>query len=117
MMMRWIERAAWTAGFALLGLYGGVRLWAEESRAQAVQEFRTMTVSPADQSLWSHQRVAAYAEAQKAGNAPEAVLRIPSLHLEVPVYSDTSDLNLDRGAGLVPAAEGTDPSRNLGIAA
>ena len=117
MLMRWIERAAWTVGCTLLALYGGMRLWAEESRAQAVSEFHAMALSPADQTLWSHQRVAAYAEAQKAGNAPEAVLRIPSLTLEVPVYSDTSDINLDRGAGLIPAAAGTDPSRNLGIAA
>ena len=117
MLMRWIERAAWTVGCLLLGLYGGMRLWAEESRAQAVQEFHALSVAPADQSLWSQQRVAAYAQAQKAGDAPEAVLRIPALPLEVPVYSDTSDLNLDRGAGLVPRTEGTDPTRNLGIAA
>ena len=117
MLMRWIERAAWTVGCTLLGLYGGMRLWAEESRAQAVQEFKAMSVAPADQSLWSQQRVAAYAQAQKAGDAPEAVLRIPSLPLEVPVYSDTSDFNLDRGAGLIPQVAGTDQSRNLGIAA
>ncbi len=117
MLMRWIERAAWTVGCLLLGLYGGQRLWAEESRAQAVQEFHAMTVAPADKTLWSQQRVTAYAEAQKAGAAPEAVLRIPQLPLEVPVYSDTSDLNLDRGAGVIPQAAGTDQTRNLGIAA
>jgi sortase A len=117
MLTRWIERTAWAVGITLLGMYGGIRLWAEESRAQAVEEFRAMAVAPADQSLWSQQRVVAYAEAQRAGDAPEAVLRIPSLPLEVPVYSDTSDLNLDRGAGRIPGTAGLEQSGNLGLAA
>lgn len=117
MLTRWIERTAWVVGITLLGMYGGVRLWAEESRAQAVEEFRAMTVAPADQSLWSQKRVVAYAEAQRAGDAPEAVLRIPSLPLEVPVYADTSDLNLDRGAGRIPGTAGLEQSGNLGLAA
>ncbi len=117
MLTRWIERTAWVAGFTLLSLYGGVKLWAEESRAQAVEEFRAMSVAPADQSLWSQQRVVAYKEAQRAGDAPEAVLRIPSLPLEVPVYSDTSEMNLDRGAGRIPGTAGLEQSGNLGLAA
>jgi sortase A len=117
MLMRWIERTAWIVGCTLLFLYGGTRLWVQESSAQAVAEFRAMTVAPADQSLWSHQRVAAYVEAQRAGDAPEAVLRIPSLPLEVPVYSDTSELNLDRGAGRIPGTASLEQSGNLGLAA
>jgi sortase A len=117
MLTRWIERTAWVAGLTMLGTYGGMRLWAEESRAQAVAEYRALAVTPADQSLWSHQRVVAYQEAQRAGDAPEAVLRIPSLSLEVPIYSDTSDLNLDRGAGHIPGTAALEKSGNTGIAA
>ena len=72
----WIERTAWVAGVALLCLYGGVRLWAEESRAQAVEEFRAVTaapkVGPADTSLWSRERVDAYAQAVAHGPDLEA---------------------------------------------
>ena len=117
MLTRWIERTAWVVGITLLGMYGGMRLWAQESSAQAVQEFRAMNIAPADQALWSHQRVVAYQEAQRAGAAPEAVLRLPSLSLEVPVYGDTSDLNLDRGAGRIPGTASLDKPGNLGIAA
>jgi sortase A len=113
----WIERAAWAVGFILLGTYAGMRLWAQESSTQAVAEFRAATLAPADQSLWSHQRVAAYAEAQRAGDAPQAVLRIPKLALEVPVYGDTSDLNLDRGAGRIAGTATLDQAGNIGIAA
>jgi sortase A len=113
----WLERAAWAAGIILLSMYGGMRLWAEESRANAVEQFRLASVPTADQRLWSEQRIAAYAQARQAADAPEALLRIPRLTLEVPVYRDTSDLNLDRGAGHIPGTTGLIESGNIGIAA
>jgi sortase A len=113
----WVERTAWVVGFALLSLYGGMRLWAEESRATAVEEFRAATLPPADQSLWSKERVVAYAEAQKSGEAPQALLRIPQLTLDVPVYADDSEKNLDRGAGHIPGTAALVQPGNIGIAA
>jgi sortase A len=113
----WVERTAWVVGVTLLGVYGGMRLWAEESRAQAVEEFHALSAPAPDQSLWSQKRVAAYSEAQRAGDAPQALLRIPKLTLEVPVYGDTSDLNLDRGAGHIPGTSALAREGNAGIAA
>jgi sortase A len=113
----WLERTAWVVGVALLSTYGGMRLWAEESRANAVEQFRLATLPQADQSLWSQQRITAYAEAQKAGDAPRALLRIPQLTLEVPVYDDDSDFNLDRGAGHIPGTAELVNAGNVGIAA
>ena len=113
----WIERTAWAVGFVLLGTYAGMRLWAQESSREAVAEFHAATLAPADQTLWSHQRAVAYQEAQRAGDAPEAVLRIPKLTLEVPVYGDTSEFNLDRGAGRIPGTARLDQAGNVGIAA
>jgi sortase A len=113
----WLERASWIVGITLLSMYGGMRLWAEESRANAVAQFQLASLPPADQSLWSAQRIAAYAEAQKAGDAPQALLRIPMVALEVPVYGDTSDFNLDRGAGHIPGTTGLVQAGNIGIAA
>jgi sortase A len=104
-------------GCTLLAAYGGMRWWAEESRAQAVSEYRALSLPAADQSLWSRQRVVAYANAQRSGVSPEAVLRIPSLPIEVPVYGDTSDINLDRGAGHIPGTAGLGQPGNIGIAA
>jgi hypothetical protein len=49
----WVERIAWVVGITMLTTYGGVRLWAEESRATAVEEFRAQSLPQADQSLWS----------------------------------------------------------------
>ena len=117
MWMRWLESAAWAVGLLLLASYAGMRGWVAESSAQAVIEFHEFGTKSADQSLWSPRRVAAYAEAQRRGEAPEALLRIPSLPLEVPVYRDTSELNLDRGAGRIPGTAGLDEPGNVGIAA
>lgn len=113
----WIERTLWVVGVSLISTYGGMRLWAEEARARAVEEFRIASIPATDQSLWSPKRVAAYEEAQKAGDAPQALLRIPQLTLDVPVYGDTSDFNLDRGAGLIPGTARLEQPGNTGIAA
>ena len=116
----WIERTLWVLGVSLLSTYGGMRLWAEESRAQAVEDFRAVTLAsaaPLDTSLWSQKRIDAYEHAQREGEAPQALLRIPKLTLEVPVYNDTSDLNLDRGAGHIPGTATLDQSGNVGLAA
>jgi sortase A len=112
----WVERTAWVVGVVLISLYGGMRLWAEDARAAAVQEFRAATLPP-DQSLWSPKRVEAYAEAQKTGDAPQALLRIPQLTLDVPVYGDDSEMNLDRGAGHIPGTTALVQPGNIGIAA
>jgi sortase A len=47
----------------------------------------------------------------------DALLRIPSLSLEVPVYSSTSELNLNRGAGHIEGTSPLAPGGNIGIAA
>jgi sortase A len=61
--------------------------------------------------------VRAFEENRQATGVPQAVLRIPLLALEVPVYGDTGELSLNRGAGHI---EGTAPlggKGNAGIAA
>ncbi|HEU4484680.1 MAG TPA: class D sortase [Povalibacter sp.] len=49
---------------------------------------------------------------------PQAVLRIPKLALEVPVYEGTSDVTLNRGAGRITGTAAVDSATgNIGIAA
>ena len=56
-------------------------------------------------------------QAQKSGDAPQALLRIPQLTLDVPVYGDDSDKNLDRGAGHIRGTAALVQAGNIGIAA
>ena len=68
--------------------------------------------------LWSPGRVKAY-KAVLQGDAPPtlAVLHIPRLKLEVPVYDGTSDAVLDLGAGRIEETALPGTPGNVGIAA
>jgi len=101
---RWIEALSWGAGVCLLATYGIALAWSSYASNRGLETMREAraahTVELTDSAL------------------PPAVLRIPSLGLEVPVYAGTSTVVLNRGAGLI---EGTAlPSSddgNIGIAA
>jgi sortase A len=73
--------------------------------------------SALDQSLWSNSRRLAFAKSSRKPGAPEAVLRIPSVQLEVPVYAGTSEIDLNRGAGHIEGTAGLLEAGNVGIAA
>ncbi len=45
------------------------------------------------------------------------LLEIPSLGLRTPLYADTREVNLNRGAGLIPGMAGPGEGGNLGVAA
>ena len=125
-LRRWLlltaEKASWTLGVAgLLGL-GVFHLWNATSTREDLERFRTLQAAARqpgdpDQSLWSPLRVSAWRAALIApAPAPLAVVRIPSIRLEVPVLPGTDDRTLDRAVGHIdgtalPGAEG-----NSGIA-
>jgi sortase A len=70
-----------------------------------------------DFTLWSPKRAQAYKESLAAKtDKPLAVLRIPNIHLEVPVYNNTDDLTLDRGVGRILGTAQVGEAGNLGIA-
>ena len=57
-----------------------------------------------------------YQTAQQAPGWPVAVLTVPSLKLEVPVFDSDDELSLNRGAGLVAGMGTPDQGGNVGIA-
>jgi sortase A len=68
--------------------------------------------------LWSAVRVKAYKVAQQQGTPPTlAILRIPRLELEVPVYDGTTDPVLDLAAGRIEGTALPGTPGNVGIAA
>jgi LPXTG-site transpeptidase (sortase) family protein len=71
----------------------------------------------ADFQLWSPKRVRAYEESrQEQSRGPLAVLRIPSIGLEVAVLEGTDELTLNRGVGWIAGTARPGESGNLGIA-
>jgi len=71
-----------------------------------------------DMTLWSAIRVKTYKAAlQKPAPATLAILRIPRLELEVPVYDGTTDAVLDLAAGRIEDTALPGTPGNVGIAA
>ncbi len=71
-----------------------------------------------DMKLWSAVRVKAYKAAlQRDTPATLAILRIPRLELEVPVYDGTADAVLDLAAGRIEETALPGTVGNVGIAA
>jgi sortase A len=129
MKTTWIGRALWIVGVMFITSYGAVRVHAEAAKREGIQQFSHARASlsgvsnelaPApDQSTWSENRIRAYAQSPAAQTKliPQALLHIPSVKLTVPVYADTSDSTLNRGAGLIAGTASPGAAGNTGIAA
>jgi sortase A len=70
-----------------------------------------------DFKLWSTDRIAAYKQSLTQHFAPPiAILRIPKLHLEVPVLTGTDDLTLNRAVGLIESSARPGEAGNVAMA-
>jgi sortase A len=132
-VVRSVERILLITGTILLFAYVGVRLYGviasryfaatfQQKAAAGLLSSRTDSVTIArpadvDTSLWSDKRMRAYNESlSHAFGTPLAVLSIPKIHLEVPVFEGTDDVTLDRGAGRIAGTAHPGEVGNLGIA-
>jgi sortase A len=131
-VVRSVERILLMTGVILLSAYVGMRLYGVIVSRYVVESFQqkapaefvsshadSVTTRPTevDTSLWSDKRMRAYNESlSHAFGAPLAVLSIPKIHLEVPVFEGTDDVTLDRGAGRIVGTAHPGQPGNLGVA-
>jgi sortase A len=130
--MRWLhqlERALLILGGLLVAIYVAASIHrtvlssAELRRFKARQlasseplEVAPTPVTP-DFSLWSEGRIKDYQESLAEHFAPAiGILRIPKIHLEVPVLEGTDDLVLNRGVGHLVGTANPGENGNMGIA-
>jgi LPXTG-site transpeptidase (sortase) family protein len=105
-----------SVGALLVSVVAFARLEGEAGRQSAIESFQTASSLP-DQSLWSPERIEGFqASLDAVSEPPVAILRVPDLGLEVPVYASASELHLNRGAGLIEGMGLPDKGGNLGIA-
>ncbi len=131
--LRRFERLFWTAGILLLAAFGAAYLHRSILSRRDLSHFRDLTRSretraslkprvlpgeaPPDQTLWSKERIAAYAESRKQkASDPLAVLRIPKIGLEVAVLEGTDDFTLNRAVGHIEDTPRPGQKGNVGIA-
>jgi sortase A len=82
---------------------------------RAIDNFEASLKAP-DQSLWAAGRVRDYQASLNEPMQAIAVLTVPSLSLEVPVFNRDDELALNRGAGLIAGMGLPDQGGNTGIA-
>lgn len=136
--LRTVEFGLGAVGVVLLGVYVAAALDGFAHSQIAVEEFKAEQPAPSAQvesplpaadfdgivhsqivdfRLWSAKRIAAFEKSWDSEFArPIAVLQIPKLHLEAPVFKDTSDLSLNRGAGWIAGTAVPGENGNVGIA-
>ena len=127
------ERAVLVLGLVLLGFWGVARFHRAVASRLAIERFRAAeknarpeNLSPVvdpelgrkvDFRLWSNNRITAYEVGlREKKEMPIAILRIPKIDLEVPVFDGTDDLTLNRGVGRIEGTARIGQSGNLGIA-
>ncbi|HEX2494575.1 MAG TPA: class D sortase [Steroidobacter sp.] len=120
------QRIVLALGALLCGVYALALTAGELGRRHDVASFSNnvagfsradpVHTSP-DQSLWSRTRVQAFLASQgMAAGEPIGVLRARSLKLVAPLYPDSSELHLNRGAGLIEGMSQPDEGGNVGVA-
>jgi len=114
-LLRWSEAAAYVAGALLCSLFALAQADSALGSTRALEEFAA-GLAPPDQSQWAAGRVRDYEKAKHAEGAPVAVLTVPSLKLEVPVFEKDDEISLNRGAGLVAGMGNPDQGGNFGVA-
>jgi len=134
-VLRFAQVVCFGLGLVLVGWYLAEHTLSHLGRNAAIDSFRNtqkasiqarpmggpspeLTVSkPVDTSLWSEERVEAYRQTLFAGSsAPIAVLKIPSVEIEVPVFVGTDEWALTRGAGWIQGTAAPGATGNAGIA-
>lgn len=126
------ERLLLFLGLLLISVYSAARIYNSLYSHLAVHEFwgshGSLTAgNPTGASqrnsgipdfrLWSERRIEAYRLSLVASVPPPlAVLRIPSVDLQVPVLEGTDDLTLNRAVGHIAGTSALDQGGNVGIA-
>jgi sortase A len=125
-----IERLLFIFGLLMLGIYLGARAYTAVSSRATVETFkreqlrspdqnRTIVLAAAqpDFSLWSPKRIKEYEDSLATYFTPAiGILRIPKIHVEVPVLDGTDELSLNRGVGRIAGTASPGQEGNIGIA-
>lgn len=122
--MKTSEMLLWILGTTLLAFYVGASYWGEQQRREGLASFTVARELGTVEWVRDGQVASAVpaglpsaADAEAVQDAVIAVLRIPGIELEVPVYQGTTEHVLRRGAGLVEGTAFPGSTGNVGIAA
>lgn len=108
---RKIEAFLLAIGLMLLAIFLGFRIHSTTTSRAALRAFAASQAGSStqrelpvvDTSLWSEERINVYRQSLNTQvDGPLAILAIPRLFLEVPVFNGTDETVLNRGLGRIP---------------
>jgi len=131
--IRRAERICLVIGLIFLAVWGSARLYQSAASRAAIVRFQEKVAGISSQNLspsvdpavgfrvnfqlWSKNRIVAYTQSlSQKSDMPIAVLRIPSLNLQAPVFDGTDEVTLNRGVGRIAGTASVGQPGNLGIA-
>ena len=127
--LRKIEHIALAAGLTLVAFWAVAQVHRFAISRATIARFRAENSeamsgfvdpgvgSDVDFRLWSRKRITAYKQSLIAKtDMPLAILHIPKIHLEAPVFDGTDELTLDRGLGRISGTARIGELGNVGIA-
>ncbi len=129
---RHAQQVCLVAGIIMLSAYALARIHSHFSSRLALWSFarshstasqrasssaNPLSLEPGDFSIWSAKKIQAYRDSLTTKfDQPVAILRVPNLRIEVPVFEGTDDLTLNRGVGRILETARIGVSGNTGIA-
>lgn len=128
-----VELGCWILGIALIATYLAATTRLENQRRHSIELFAQARAAELVSHRLDDRALAVQimsvqdgqaavpapvpASAGDADSLPIAVLRMARVGLEVPVYSDVSELNLSRGAGWIRGTAAPNTGGNMAVAA
>jgi sortase A len=133
MRIRRTERIVLAIGLALVGIWAVARFQRTAASRSAIARLQAEeTITPAenlspwfdpsvgakmDFRLWSSNRITAYgASLTQKNDKAIALLRIPKINIEAPIFDDTGDVTLNRGGGRIQGTARIGQPGNVGVA-
>ena len=117
-----VEAVAWATAIVCLAYVSVRHIDSVNANRESLRRFIELKNADrhrasVDLTLWSAPRIAAWHKARDLTSpTPLAILRIPRIHLDVPVLEGTDELTLDRAVGHIENTAMPGGGGNVGIA-
>jgi len=135
-LLRWAQVSTLVLGLLLVGWYLAARGHGQLASRAAIEDFRSVQAvqfegellegasdpglalsNPVDTSLWSEKRLLDYQQTLLTDSpTPVAILHVPDVGIEVPVFVGTEEWAITRGAGWIDWTAPPGGPGNAGIA-
>jgi sortase A len=114
---RVLEWACWSLACLSIAMYVAARTDAAVNGSADVARAMAPIAQSAAANVTSAAPMSSQGATVASATDPQGLIEIPALNLRLPLYADISEINLNRGAGMIPGMAAPGEGGNLGVAA